>query len=155
MKFICCLLFGVWGFAPAAPAQTKRPPQAAGPKPDLADFKYGPHERNVLDLWKAKSDQLTPLVVFIHGGGFRGGSKAQLAPALLDGLLKNGISVMAINYRLSPEVKFPAHYLDCARAPSSERVEGRAPCRRTCSKNSSATMNSTHPPAPQRHGCSR
>jgi acetyl esterase/lipase len=86
------------------------------PAPDLADVKYGPHARNVLDLWKAKSDQPTPLVVYIHGGGFRAGSKESLSPALLDGCLKAGISVMAINYRLSPEVSFPAHYMDSARA---------------------------------------
>src|SRR5687767_11512076 len=84
--------------------------------PDLANEKYGPHARNVLDLWKAKSDTPTPLVVFIHGGGFRGGSKEALRPALLEGLLAKGISVMAINYRLSPEVSFPAHYMDSARA---------------------------------------
>jgi acetyl esterase len=89
---------------------------AAKPAPDVANEKYGPHARNVLDLWKAKSDKPTPLVVFIHGGGFRAGSKEALPPALLDGLLSNGISVMAINYRLSPEVSFPAHYMDCARA---------------------------------------
>lgn len=88
----------------------------AKPAPELANIKYGPHQRNVLDLWKAKSDKPTPLVVFIHGGGFRGGSKAALSPALLEGLLANGISVMAINYRLSPEVSFPSHYLDSARA---------------------------------------
>ena len=89
---------------------------AAKATPDLANAHYGPHERNILDLWKAKSDTPTPLVVFIHGGGFQAGSKEALAPALLDGLLKNGISVMAINYRLSPEFHFPAHYMDCARA---------------------------------------
>lgn len=89
---------------------------ATKPQPDMADVKYGPHERNVLDLWKAKSDKPTPLVVFIHGGGFRGGSKEALSPVLLEGLLAKGISVMAINYRLSPEVTFPAHYQDCARA---------------------------------------
>lgn len=99
--------------APAVAQQKGR--KAEKPAPDLTD-KYGPHERNVLDLWKAKSDKPTPLVVFIHGGGFRGGSKEQLSPALLDGLLAKGISVMAINYRLSPEVSFPAHYMDCARA---------------------------------------
>lgn len=89
---------------------------AAKPKPVLANEKYGPHARNVLDLWKAESDEPTPLVVFIHGGGFRGGSKESLSPALLEGLLSKGVSVMAINYRLSPEVSFPAHYMDCARA---------------------------------------
>src|SRR3989442_15013694 len=103
----------LWSLLLLAPAVLGQPRQRenAKPKPDLADVKYGPHERNVLDLWKAKSDKPTPLVVFIHGGGFRGGSKEALSPALLGGLLANGISVMAINYRLSPEVAFPAHYM--------------------------------------------
>jgi acetyl esterase len=89
---------------------------AKRPGPDLANVQYGPHQRNVLDLWKAKSDKPAPLVVFIHGGGFRAGSKEALSPELLERCLKSGISVMAINYRLSPEVHFPAHYMDCARA---------------------------------------
>jgi acetyl esterase/lipase len=88
----------------------------ARPKPDIANEHYGPHERNVLDLWKAKSESPTPLVVYIHGGGFRAGSKESLSAGLLAGLLAKGISVMAINYRFSPEVTFPAHYMDSARA---------------------------------------
>lgn len=90
--------------------------EASKPAPDLANVSYGPHPRHVLDLWKAKSEKPTPLFVFIHGGGFRGGSKEALPPALLDECLKAGISVAAINYRLSPEVSTPAHYLDGARA---------------------------------------
>ncbi len=43
----------------------------AKPRPDEENVKYGPHERNVLDLWMAKSDKPAPLVLFIHGGGFR------------------------------------------------------------------------------------
>jgi acetyl esterase/lipase len=69
----------------------------AKPAPALANVHYGTHERHVLDLWKAKSEKPTPLVVFIHGGGFRAGSKDQLSVALLEGLLAKGISVMAIN----------------------------------------------------------
>jgi acetyl esterase len=98
---------------------------AAKPAPDLANHSYGPHQRNVLDLWKAKSDRSTPLVVFIHGGGFRAGSKDGISPALLRGLLDAGISVMTINYRLSPEVHFPAHYLDCARAIQYARLHAK------------------------------
>ena len=109
------VLWALASFAVQAVAQPKRAAPAK-PLPDLADVQYGPHERNVLDLWKAKSPRPTPLVVFIHGGGFRAGSKSSLSPALLQGLLKAGISVAAINYRLSPEVCFPAHYMDCARA---------------------------------------
>ena len=85
-------------------------------KPDLSNVKYGPHPRNVLDLWKAPSDKPVPLVVFIHGGGFQAGGKEQLPRPLLESCLKAGISVAAINYRLSPEFSFPAHYMDCARA---------------------------------------
>lgn len=105
-------------------AQQKRR-AAAKPPPDLANVKYGPHERNVFDLWKAKSDQPAPLVVFIHGGGFRAGSKEALSASLLKGCLEAGISVAAINYRLSPEVHFPAHYLDSARAIQFLRLHAR------------------------------
>ena len=42
--------------------------------PTHANVKYGNHERNVFDLWLAESDKPTPLVIYIHGGGFRGGS---------------------------------------------------------------------------------
>src|SRR5687767_2928244 len=79
----------------STPAYAQRAGRAA-PKlpPDLANEKYGPHARNVLDLWKAKSDKPTPWVVYIHGGGFRGGSKETISPALLEGLLAKGISVM-------------------------------------------------------------
>jgi acetyl esterase/lipase len=36
------------------------------------------------------------------------------------------MSVMAINYRLSPEVSFPDHYLDCARAIQFARSQAAA-----------------------------
>ncbi len=113
LSWLLVLVVAVW-----APHSASAQRQAAGEKakPDLANVKYGPHARHVLDLWQASRERPAPLVVFIHGGGFRGGSKEGLSPALLRGCLDAGISVMAINYRLSPEVHFPAHYLDCARA---------------------------------------
>jgi acetyl esterase/lipase len=92
------------------------------PKPTLAGIRYGRHERQVLDFWKAPSDKPTPLVFVIHGGGWNGESKERLH-AVVDtaSLLKAGISVVAINYRLiphtqgvTPPVKAPLH--DAARA---------------------------------------
>lgn len=98
----------------AAPVRKAR--DTAKPRPDLRNVTYGPHERNVLDLWKAKSDKPTPLVVYIHGGGFRGGDKSSVRASLLDSCLKSGVSVAAINYRLSHQAPFPAPMLDSARA---------------------------------------
>lgn len=95
---------------------------AGVPVPTHAEVSYGPHERNVLDFWQAKSDKPTPLVLVIHGGGWSSGSKERVNRfADVQALLDAGISVAANNYRLMahardvvPPVKAPMH--DSARA---------------------------------------
>ncbi|MDB4055842.1 alpha/beta hydrolase [Akkermansiaceae bacterium] len=95
---------------------------ASVPKPTLSELAYGDHDRQVLDFWKAPSDKPTPLVFVIHGGGWMGGSKERLNRFVdAAALLKEGISVVAINYRyirnaqnLKPPVQAPLH--DAARA---------------------------------------
>ena len=83
------------------------------PKPTFADVSYGPDESNVLDFWKAPPG---PLLVMIHGGGFRAGSKSQMSAALLQACHKAGISVASVEYRFTQKAPFPAQMLDCARA---------------------------------------
>ena len=83
--------------------------------PTYENVKYGPHERNVLDFWKAKSDGPTPLLVSIHGGGFLVGEKT-VPKVLLKECLDAGISVAAINYRFSSHAIAPASFYDSARA---------------------------------------
>lgn len=109
--------------APARPAKATRqnPPVVA---PTLANVPYGPHERHVLDFWKAESATPTPLVFAIHGGGWSSGEKERVNRFVsVEALLAEGISVAAINYRLMihavaegvvPPVKAPLH--DAARA---------------------------------------
>lgn len=103
-------------------ASLKGPPRRSM-KPTLADFRYGPHERNVLDFYQAKSDRPTPVVFYIHGGGWMGGDKNAFGPKPF---LDVGISVAAINYRyisqaqdVVPPVKAPLH--DAARALQTVR----------------------------------
>lgn len=91
-------------------------PKAELPTPDIANGKYGEFAANTFDLWKAKSDKPTPLVVYIHGGGLASGDKSSLSANQLAQMLKSGLTVMAINYRLTGEAVFPQHYMDCARA---------------------------------------
>jgi arylformamidase len=84
--------------------------------PTLRDVSYGPHERNKLDFWKAASDTPTPLVFYIHGGGWGGGSKEQNKGPYLS-LLQDGVSYVSINYRLARgENKLPCSLEDAARA---------------------------------------
>jgi pimeloyl-ACP methyl ester carboxylesterase len=109
--FQAALLLPVATQAQEAPVAKRNLPQ-----PDVINAVYGPHERNVLDLWKAKSNGPTPLVIFIHGGGFRKGDKTGINPVLLEECLRRGISVAAINYRYSMHQPYPGPMMDSARA---------------------------------------
>ncbi len=108
---------------PRAVSAGKPAPQPA-PTPDLADAHYGPEKMQVFDLWKAKSDQPSPLVVRIHGGGYVSGSKGVSAETV-NAYLQQGISFMDIGYRLTPEVAVPTHHMDCARAVQFARAHAK------------------------------
>ena len=86
------------------------------PAPTHADVSYGPHERNKLDLWLAKADRPTPLVVYIHGGGFVNGSKAGASASMIKACLDAGVSFMAINYRFRSSAPIQDILRDCARS---------------------------------------
>jgi len=82
------------------------------PAPTFTNVPYGPHERHSLDVWQAASPTPTPLAIFIHGGGFRGGSKDSINAHTLRQLLNAGISVATINYRLIAHAPLPAAHHD-------------------------------------------
>jgi acetyl esterase/lipase len=71
--------------------------------------------RHKLDLYLPKAHKDFPVLLFVHGGAWRSGSKELYTP-LGRLFAKNGIGTVVINYRLSPKVKHPAHIEDVARA---------------------------------------
>ncbi|MDR6220842.1 alpha/beta hydrolase [Deinococcus soli (ex Cha et al. 2016)] len=91
------------------------PPMPGGAK--LADT-IAPVARNVayartsptqtLDVYLPTGSGPFPAVIAIHGGGFRFGDKAGWSAAVGTALLKAGYAVVAVNYRLSGEARFPA-----------------------------------------------
>ena len=88
------------------------------PEPSRADIKYGPHERNVFDLWLpegALSDKPVPVYVYFHGGGFVAGDKSKFDPRPY---LKMGYAVVSGNYRFvnGKDILTPIPMQDCARA---------------------------------------
>ncbi len=108
-----------------AKAAASKEAQYSAIKPSMADVPYGPHPRNVLDFWIAKSAKPTPLVIFIHGGGFRGGSKESYRnDPTLAAMLKSGVSCAAINYRFLDTAPIQTILLDCAHAVQFLRSKG-------------------------------
>lgn len=106
----------LWGTTLFVSASVCLGQNSAKPEPTHRNVAYGPHERNVLDVWLAESARRAPLVVYIHGGGFRGGNKESLRADTLRELLDAGISVAAINYRLISDKRLPAAHFDSRRA---------------------------------------
>ena len=83
------------------------PVNARGERADFENEKYGTHPRNNFDIWLAKSETPTPLVIYIHGGGFIGGDKSKYFESEdLVRFIDAGISVATINYRFMTEVPY-------------------------------------------------
>jgi acetyl esterase/lipase len=83
---------------------------------DYRDLVYVPggHKTQTLDLYvPARGDEPLPLIVWIHGGGWKYGSK-KVCPVL--SWTRKGYAVASINYRLSQDAKFPAQIKDCEAA---------------------------------------
>jgi acetyl esterase/lipase len=83
---------------------------------DLAYVTHA-HPRQRLDLYLPPGDLpaggARPLIVYVHGGGFRSGDKGERVPLEYVG---QGYAVASINYRLSGDALFPAQIEDCKAA---------------------------------------
>src|SRR5438309_1187348 len=72
------------------------------------------HERNKLDIYlPANADGALPLIVWVHGGAWKQGSK-DLCPAVQ--WVAKGYAVASINYRFLKQAPFPAQIEDCKAA---------------------------------------
>lgn len=97
----------------------QRPGNAQRLAPTHADVGYGKDPQQVFDIWLAESKDgtPTPLCLYIHGGGFRGGSKS-VSGSVVQQYLEAGISFASFSYRLTQGGlnPYPIPMMDCARA---------------------------------------
>lgn len=117
----------------ASASSTELPGQNAPTLPPThARVSYGEYPSLVMDVWLSKSNQPTPVVVYIHGGGWEGGDRGSVQKHGLRALLDAGISVATIDYRLitpaikagiAPPVRWPLG--DAARAIQFIRSKAR------------------------------
>lgn len=86
------------------------------------DLKYGPAERNRLDIFMPQNvTSGRPVLVFVHGGAFIGGNKRRAPDSpFYDNIMlwavKNGFIGVNITYRLAPGSPWPAGAEDVAAA---------------------------------------
>ena len=90
--------------------------QAATPPITYENVSYGDHSNQIIDFWKADVDGSAPLVIFIHGGGFRGGSHDKVTGTKVQKYLNAGIHHASIEYRLMKHARLPAAHEDAVRA---------------------------------------
>lgn len=99
---------------PSGEGMLGKGPSRENVKTKFIDLAYATKsERQKLDLYLPNSgNKPYPLIIHIHGGAFFGGNKydEQLFP-MFSGLDK-GYAVASVNYRLSPEAKWPAQIND-------------------------------------------
>jgi acetyl esterase/lipase len=103
-------------FATACTADEKQPKLPAGVRLER-DVAYieGGDEAQRLDLYLPvqSPEKRLPLIIHIHGGGWRGGSKY---PCSFVGMVNRGYVVASIEYRFSQKAVFPAQIQDCQAA---------------------------------------
>ncbi len=74
------------------------------------------NDSQTLDLYRPKNTKgSVPLIIWIHGGGWKNGSKENCLPIRL-GFTERGYAVASLNYRLTGDAPFPAQIEDCKAA---------------------------------------
>jgi acetyl esterase len=70
----------------------------------------GPHGQVPCRLYMPDQGETPPLLVYAHGGGFMQGSIPSWDHFLRDLVRQSGVAALSVDYRLSPEVKFPVAF---------------------------------------------
>jgi len=114
---------------PTTEQQSIAPTRVPTPIPDKSDITYctAGNVELKMDMYYPTMDAASlPVVVYVHGGGWTSGDKTSgTGIRFIPTLIERGFLVVAINYRLSPEHKFPAHIEDVKCAIRHLRAEAK------------------------------
>jgi acetyl esterase/lipase len=102
----------------AEPLSERLRGMAQTPVPGVTEYAYGTDALQKLDFWRAPpSAKPAPLVVFVHGGGWRRGDKRNATgSAKVEHLTRQGYAFASLNYRLVPTATVEQQAADVAAA---------------------------------------
>lgn len=107
MKTLITILLVIWVVSTATLAA----------QPDLKNIAYDDeHASQILDVYLSKAREPAPVMIYIHGGGWRGGSKNRLPAWLAEAYAEGWLAVVSVEYRFTKVATHPAQVNDCARA---------------------------------------
>jgi acetyl esterase/lipase len=67
---------------------------------------YGSHPKQIVDVYRPKQTGPAPVLVFVHGGGFRNGSPGPMGFIGKQVLAHGGVFI-SMGYRLVPDARYP------------------------------------------------
>jgi acetyl esterase len=70
----------------------------------------GPHGQVPCRLYLPDNAERPPLLVYAHGGGFMQGSLPSWDAMLRELVRQSGVAALSVDYRLSPEYRFPVAF---------------------------------------------
>jgi acetyl esterase/lipase len=111
--------------APAGIGSERTPP----PVPDEVGVAYGPDPDHLLDVYRTTATERRGTIVFVHGGGWTQGSRAELTGGSFDlvlAQLARGYDLVSVDYRLAPDHLFPAALADVGLALTWVATDGGA-----------------------------
>ncbi|WP_310740624.1 alpha/beta hydrolase [Microbispora sp. H10885] len=102
--------------ASASPSASPTPPAGAR----MHTYSYGPHPRQIMDVWWHPTGPRRPAVFVIHGGWWSGGDKKYMT-SVTRYYVQQGYTVVNLDYRLSGDAPWPAQRTDVLSAVAAVR----------------------------------
>ena len=82
------------------------------PEPSLKDIRYSDeYKRSVMDIWLTNTSQPAPVLVYFHGGGFKGGDKTRIhQKKIYNNVTDLGVVLVSVNYPFIHQLGYEEPY---------------------------------------------
>lgn len=116
VSIVLCILLLAGALVACSPLQAINAVTSGSASEKQLDISYGADPRNLLDVYRPRTQAAAaPVVVFFYGGSWNTGSRRDYA-FVGEALAARGIVAVLADYRLYPQVRYPSFIEDSAQA---------------------------------------